>query len=193
MGRSVGIADGAGIARCGNFLLSAGWRVGLPTTVLWRLMLEQPSVDGVGKVVADTDSCRAKSNNFIVGDAAGAVADFEATASSHRRLEPENGAILHSNHYLHPDLLPSERQTTRLPDSQARLARLSELLGQAPGKLGSDQLQAFLRDHSGRPQCICKHDGYSKTVVSVISHPKAGRIEICSGNPCEGEYLTLRF
>ncbi len=183
--------NSAGLARCGNFLLSEGWRVGLPTTMLWRLMLEQPSVDGVGKVVADTDSCRAKSNNFIVGDAAGAIADFEATVSSHRRLEPENGVILHTNHYLHPDLLSSERQTTRLPDTQARLARLRELFAEHPGKIGSAQLQTFLRDHSGRPQCICKHEGYSKTVVSVISHPKAGCIEVCSGNPCEGEYQVF--
>jgi isopenicillin-N N-acyltransferase-like protein len=183
--------NSAGLARCGNFLLSPGWRVGLPTTILWRLILEQPSVAGVETVIAD--SYRAKSNNFVVGDSAGTIADFEATVDAYRRLEPENGAILHSNHYLHPDLLPSERQTTRLPDSQARLARLSELFRQAPGKLGSDQLQTFLRDHSGRPHCICKHDDYSKTVVSVISHPKAGRIEICSGNPCQGEYLTLRF
>ncbi len=185
--------NSVGLARCGNFLLSPGWRVGLPTTILWRLMLEQPSVEGVARVVAETDSCRAKSNNFIVGDASGTIADFEATSAMHRRLAPHDGVILHTNHYLHLDLLPVEGQTTRLPDTKARLARLTELFGQHPGKVGSEDLQTFLRDHEGRPQCICKHEGYSKTVVSVICHPKTGRIEICPGNPCEGEYRELRF
>jgi len=185
--------NSAGLARCGNFLLSAGWRVGLPTTILWRLIMERESVEGVERVVAASDSCRAKSNNFIVGDSAGTIADFEATVDAYRRLGPEDGVILHTNHYLHPDLLSSERQTTRLPDTQARLARLRNLFAEHPGKIGSAQLQTFLRDHSGRPQCICKHEGYSKTVVSVISHPKAGCIEVCSGNPCEGEYQMFRL
>jgi hypothetical protein len=177
--------NSAGLARCGNVLLCPGWRVGVPTTVLWRRILEQSSVQAAVDLIGS--SFRAKSNAFVLGDARGAILAVEATVTDHRCLPPQDGLVMHTNHYLHPDLQPQEKHAN-LPDTQTRLTRLKELLAGHTEPIGPTDLKIILKDHSTAPYSICKHKGPSKTVVSVLFHPHAGSMEACPGNPCQGEY-----
>ncbi|MGE5542117.1 MAG: C45 family autoproteolytic acyltransferase/hydrolase [Bacillota bacterium] len=188
----VGLNSG-GLARCGNVLMCPGWRVGLPTTVLFRRILEQETVAGVEALIGSI--YRAKSNAFVVGDRSGRVAAIETTVDEHRLLEPENGVVMHSNHYVHEDFLQQERFYD-VPDSVVRLSRLRDLFGSHAAPLTVEDLKSFLRDHATEPNTICRHErtpGGVKTVVSVVSRPERGVMEVCRGNPCGGEYVEYRL
>ena len=183
-----------GLGRCGNVLISPGWRVGLPTTILFRCILEQSSVRDAEAFIADC--YRAKSNNFMLGDRTGCVMGLETTVSDYRILKPKNGIVTHTNHYLHPDLIPYELFPD-VNDSSIRLSRLNELLTSSPQKLATEQLRTFLADHANCPHNICKHvekdSNKAKTVASVILYPEAMTMEVCPGNPCVGQFTTYRL
>jgi len=92
-----------GFARVGNGLVSTQWRdYGVPSYLMWRRILEQKSVEDAVQLVTETK--RAKSGNLLLADGE-SIVDIETTALEHRLLKPQNGFIVHSNNYLHPDLV----------------------------------------------------------------------------------------
>ena len=186
--------NSAGLGRCGNVLISSGWRVGLPTTILFRRILEQSSVKEAEAFMAG--AYRAKSNNFMLGDETGCVANLETTVTDFRVLQPKDGIVTHTNHYLHPDLIPGE-MFYDVNDSAVRLRRLNELLAGSPRKIAPERLKAFLADHANAPHTICKHvekdSPRAKTVASGILYPESRTMEVCPGNPCTSQFTTYRL
>ena len=98
----------------------------------------------------------------------------------------------HTNHYLDPEL--AERAPAPSPGSQARLARLQELVTErspaTPAALGE-----ILADHGGDgPQRICEHgaeepaDEASAIVFSMICDLDLGRMWVAPGSPCVTAY-----
>jgi predicted choloylglycine hydrolase len=184
----VGI-NSAGLARCGNVLISPGWRVGLPTTVLFRCILEAIDIEEMLKFL---EKCfRAKSNNFMVADRNGTLTNVETTVTELRKIEPENGVCIHTNHYLNQDFVPFEK-FYNLPNSNIRLNRAKQLVEQATGKFNSDKIKSYLKDHYNDPDSICQHvhkkGSNTKTVASLLLHPDSQYIEACLGNPCGNEF-----
>lgn len=178
-----------GLARCGNILISPGWRIGLPTTVFFRLILEMPTTHAVTKLVEDSN--RAKSNNFLIGDKSGEIIDIETTTTDYRILYAKNGIIAHTNHYLNQDFIKNEK-FYNLDNSKIRLNCMESLFAKAPNKIGIDYLKHILTNHDMSPNSICAHNNDnpkdSKTVVSVIMNPEDGKMLACPGNPCTGEF-----
>jgi isopenicillin-N N-acyltransferase like protein len=186
--------NSAGLGRCGNVLISDGWRAGLPTTILFRRILEQSSVRAAEAFIAG--SYRAKSNNFMLGDETGYVMDLETTANDFRILQPKDGILTHTNHYLHPDLIPYELFYD-VEDSALRLSRLNELLASSSRKVTPEKLKTFLTDHANGSHSICKHvekdSVRAKTVASIMLYPESRTMEVCPGNPCTGQFTTYRL
>jgi isopenicillin-N N-acyltransferase-like protein len=98
----------------------------------------------------------------------------------------------HTNHYLDPEL--ADRAPAPSPGSQARLARLRELVEErspaTPAALGE-----ILADHGGGgPQTICEHgtddpaDEASAIVFSMICDLDLGRMWVAPGSPCVTAY-----
>jgi isopenicillin-N N-acyltransferase-like protein len=112
----------------------------------------------------------------------------------------------HTNHYLDPEL--ADRAPAPSPGSQARLARLQELVIErspaTPAALGE-----ILADHGGGgPQTICEHgvaegsgephggapenrvpaDEASAIVFSMICDLDLGRVWVAPGSPCVTAY-----
>lgn len=181
--------NSSGLARCGNVLISPGWRIGLPTTVLFRLILEMPTTYAVKKLLQD--SYRAKSNNFLMGDKSGEIIDIETTATDYRILYSQDGIITHTNHYIHPDFIENEN-FYNLDNSKIRMNCMQNLFAEAPNKIGIDYLKHILANHDTDPNSICAHNSGnpkdSKTIVSVIMSPEEGTMLACPGNPCTGEF-----
>lgn len=76
-----------------------------------------------------------------------------------------NGTLVHTNHYLLPDLLGCN-QTAPAPGTRRRLARATELLGAAPHPLTLDALEAMTYD---------QHDGPDNSLFRTGSRPGGTR------------------
>ena len=186
--------NSAGMARCGNVLICPGWRVGLPTTIIFRRILEMPTVLEVVELVKG--SYRAKSNNFVVGDKSDAILDLETTTTDHRLLQDDDGIIIHTNHYIHTDFTKYE-MFYKLEDSKIRLDCLQKLFNKAPRKIDTDYLKSVLSSHDTDPHSVCVHasdaSNDTKTVLSVILKPEAGTMLACPGNPCRGAFVSYNL
>lgn len=183
--------NSSGLARCGNVLFSAGWRVGVPTSFLFRRILEQETIEAASELCRSTR--RAKSNNILLAHADGQIVNIEMTVDDERFIYPEDHTLGHTNHYIDPDfedadLFPDQK------DSRRRLERLQQFIETAP-RFDEAALEQLLCDHANAPNSICKHVAQDrkrlKTVASCVMTPALGRLRLSFGNPCETGFATL--
>jgi len=192
----VGIND-RGLAVFGNFLTCDGWRVGFPRYLLTRLVLAQGSI---GQALAALEGVpRASSRNLMMVDAGDRAADLETTPTQASVLEPEDGLLVHSNHYLADDLTGEERaEPARLENSRTRLDRIRVLLAGRRGELDAGSVADVFRDRATLPHAICvlpeDREGVDTiTFASVVAEPGKGRVWVCSGPPSENDYRCFSF
>lgn len=184
--------NSSGVGRCGNVLFSGRWRLGVPTSILFRLALEQESVDDI------VDLCRqiprAKSNNFMLCDRNGKVVDLEMTVDSQRVIElDENSLIHHTNHYCHPEFQEEDTEPNR-GGTRVRQARLEELTADINGIIDVDDIKRFMSDHHNEPLSLCRHgqDG-GRTLASCVLVPNRSEAYISLGNPCGAPYQRYQL
>jgi isopenicillin-N N-acyltransferase-like protein len=191
----IGIND-RGLGVFANFLTCTGWRLGFPRYLLTRLALlhgtVQEAIDAVRRVP------RASSRNLIMADAQGGAADLETTPTETARLEPEDGILVHSNHFVGQDLLGREAlPAPLLEDSRARLRRIRELLEARRGDLDVPELQDVFRDREGLPYPLCRAPGDDGsgviTFASVIAEPAREALRVAVGPPHENPYRRHNF
>ena len=164
-------------------------RMGMPHYPLKRMMLECNHVDQVVKLLQTVPL--ASNGNYVLCDGHRNILDIEATSAGPEILK-DNGAgfLAHTNHYLCSRYARKENFARSWKDSFPRLDRMNSLIQARFGSLSVDQIQNFLKDHSGYPTSICRHDGDSCTVASLISEPAERRMHVAAGNPCESRYVA---
>jgi isopenicillin-N N-acyltransferase-like protein len=182
--------NGEGVACFQNALSSGVWRHALPHYPLKRVLLAQPAVAACLGVFdrAALASC----GNVVLGDRSGHLLDVEATPDGYAVLEPADGLLVHTNHFQSARYRPHEKLLSSLPDSAARLERMTSLLREAHGRITLDTIKQSLRDHDGGAAGICRHEPQRpmKTIASIIAEPEHGRLHVARGNPCEREYVV---
>lgn len=67
---------------------------------------------------------------------------------------------------------------------------MNELIASKQGRVTVEDVKRFLKDHTGKPVSICRHDGDSRTVASLIAEPARRRMHAAVGNPCQNSYKT---
>ena len=183
--------NSSGLVRCGNVLFCAGWRVGVPTSFLFRRILEQETLEAAALLCCSTR--RAKSNNIMLAHADDLILDIEMTVDDERLIHPADHTLCHTNHYTSPDLEEVDLFPTQ-EDSRTRLARLHEYLQDAVS-LDEAAMEQLMSDHANAPSSVCKHladdSKRSKTIASCVMTPALGRMRIAMGSPCEAGYETL--
>jgi isopenicillin-N N-acyltransferase-like protein len=182
--------NSAGLAVMQNSVSTPTWRPeGMPHYFMKRVLLEQTSLNGCLEVLRGAQVC--SSGNYVLADAsAGQVTDGELTPEGLAIVEsPDSDAVVHTNHFLHPDLVPREALLPNLPDSTDRRARMQALVG-CDGSLSVPDFQTALRDHQGYPTSICRHQPGLATIASIVAEPLAGRLHIAAGTPCTTVYAT---
>jgi hypothetical protein len=140
---------------------------------------------------------RASSYNTVLAGRDGRAVNVEGSATQAivRSLEP-GGTLAHTNHYVEPAMLPFEGDPVYAAGSSVRYRRACGLLAAAvangPGTVTPDLLRAWLADHDGAPDSICRHPGLepggstTKTVFWCLADVTAGEIRYGRGNPCAG-------
>jgi isopenicillin-N N-acyltransferase-like protein len=177
--------NSAGIAVTGNYLeCERDYRqAGVPLALLRRKVLEQVAPALAFKEVYTTP--KSGSNNLAISHApSGVVHDLECAPDETFVIEPQDGLLVHTNHWQSPVAL-SKLRDTGVPDapcSHFRLQRVRRLLGE--GKLSPERVREVLADTEGAPWGICyaprpsNMTGISATVATILMQPSNGAMEV---------------
>ena len=131
---------------------------GLPYHVLLRAVLDCGTVTEALKVLQA--GLRSSSANYLIAHASGAALDIEAAPGDFTRLYPlfpEDGVLLHTNHFLAPRIDPVDLSLWAMPDSAVRLQRLRAATTAANSRRRSTTSAPLLADHADYPNSICAH------------------------------------
>ena len=180
----------------------------------WRILHARTLRNAVAVVEDEDRSCSA---NFMIGQANGTaeVVNIEAAPGAVCRWHPAGGVLAHANHFIDPNRLgvwqPLAEEKT---STYQRGARMEEMLEAgrhaAPRSDGGPQvlsrqrpldaqgLMDLLRDHTGRPDSVCRHPNPAlpeeervETVVSVIEDLTARRFYVAAGTPCTNDFEEI--
>jgi isopenicillin-N N-acyltransferase like protein len=170
---------------------------GLPYHVLLRAILDCTTVTEALMVLQA--GMRSSSANYLIAHASGAALDVEAAPGDFTRLYPQfpdQGLLLHTNHFLAHRLSPAQDVSLwAMPSSAVRLQRLR---AGAAGAGTLDGFRALLADHADYPHSICSHPDpddhpleQGATIASVLMDLTARRVWLAVGNPCQAPYSEL--
>jgi isopenicillin-N N-acyltransferase-like protein len=174
---------------------------GLPYHVILRAMMDCENLSDAVSVLEG--GVRSSSANYLIAHADGVAIDVEAAPGSHSTLYfqyPEQGVLLHTNHFLAGEARKIDLSIWAMPDSPGRWQCLKAAveLGRKESPDGTLSLKTFQRafsDHAGYPSSICCHPDVrenpldtGRTVASVLMDLGERRVWIADGFPCESSY-----
>ncbi|MEZ6053312.1 MAG: C45 family peptidase [Planctomycetaceae bacterium] len=181
-----------GVGLCLNTLPAPSRRVGVPHYFIVRAILEAASLDEAVDAVRRAE--RAIPANVMLITPQG-PADLEITIDDVQVLRSNDSSpVTHTNHCLHPNLLPINEEFPELIQSHDRIHRIGELLNTNGEGVSVEMVQQGLTDHQDHPRSICRHPndepphGFWTTVFSVIIEPNERRMLITRGTPCNHPY-----
>jgi isopenicillin-N N-acyltransferase-like protein len=199
-----GIAGGKmGVNECGIGLVENGLASShdgrnpyqKPFHVRCREVLDAERFEQASRPV--TDAARTCSANFVIGAAGGETVDIESSPDHVSRLDPENGIITHSNHFLaagHGESLLEKIS----PNTLYRADRMRALLQPHRGAVSFEHMRAAAADHFGEPYAICRHpdphqpsEKRTMTVGAVLIDLEARAMHVANGPPCVNEYAAF--
>ncbi len=168
---------------------------GLPYHVLLRAVLDCATVTGA--LEALQAGPRSSSASYLIAHASGSALDIEAAPGDFTRLYPlfpQDGVLLHTNHFLAPHTGPADLALWTFPSSVVRLQRLRA----ASTARTLDDFGPLLTDHADYPHSICAHPDpadhpceQGATIASVLMDLTSGHIWLAAGNPCQAAYERL--
>ncbi len=180
--------NSAGVALTANFLGSDrdGRTLGVPLVLLRRRALESAHFAlGIQTIYA---TAKFVSNNIMLSHAGGAAIDIESAPDESFLIQPDNGLLVHANHFESPAAL-AKLKDTGLPstsDSAYRAQRVRGHLVPKRGRIGVDDLKAAFFDDFASPYSVCRPprvaasgDNLSATVMMIVMQPEEGWMEIC--------------
>jgi isopenicillin-N N-acyltransferase-like protein len=188
---SIGVNDER-IALTGNELSPNDQRPGVPRLIIARAILSARRFDEAVSIALHPD--RASSYNNLISSGDGRLVSVEASATDHALLHPEDGWLVHTNHYTHPRMRQYEQKKHQeIAGSVSRYERALHLMQTRSELVTLSMLRGFLSDHDAAPVSLCWHDlqGKVKTVFSALIDLTALTVEAAVGNPCQGEFVRV--
>lgn len=190
--------NSAGVGVVTNFLRHDHRRSGVPFHLILREALKAPRL-GLA-VAAVYTGPRADSGNYLLAHADGEALDLEAAPSDIGFLYPQDGLLVHTNHFLTPRLQAGDVGILASDHTLLRYGRALRLLRARAGQITVETLKSVLRDHFNHPKSICRHPDpgqpeieRSATLASVIVDLSAGEMYLAAGEPCETEYQKFHI
>jgi isopenicillin-N N-acyltransferase like protein len=190
----------AGIAISANYLESdRDYRQsGIPLPLIRRKVLEQEHLAHAIKTVAT--SPKACSNNMMVSWTQGFAIDFECAPDESFPLYPDNGLLVHANHWLSPVALCKLKDTGihDVPESFYRDWRVKRALEGKPN-ISIDDVKSVLFDGFGSPFAVCRPPlesdtgSLSATVAMVVMEPQSGFMDIAPMPALNRQFTRYRL
>jgi isopenicillin-N N-acyltransferase-like protein len=193
--------NSVGIGITGNYLESdRDYRqVGVPLALIRRKVLEQQCL--APAVAAVYSTAKSGSNNIILSHASGLVIDFECAPDETFVVDPEDGILVHTNHWRSPVALGKLKDTgiASAPCSLVRDRRARWLLRPMAGRLAADDVKEVLFDAFDTPWSICRPprpstiNNLSATVAMLVMTPADGRMQVAMLPALNREFSTFRL
>ena len=115
-------------------------------------------------------------------------------------VEPEDGLIAHTNHFLSPRFDAVDVGRWVMPDGVFRLQSVREFLKPRLGSVRPETLQEALSLHEGHPAGVCSHEQedldpaeWDATIASAVIDLSRRRVWLADGNPCTTGYRPLDY
>lgn len=159
-------------------------QLGVPLALIRRKVLEQTEFALALRVVYTT--AKSASNNLIVSHAQGIAIDFECAPDETFLVHPQQGLLVHANHWQSGVALAKLRDTGILstPDSLYRDRRVQSLLAPHHGRITRGHVKGALFDRFADPWSVCRpprqtlSSNLSATVAMIVMDPAAGTMEV---------------
>ncbi|MBT0585169.1 C45 family autoproteolytic acyltransferase/hydolase [Alteromonas oceanisediminis] len=190
-----------GIAVTGNFLKTDNdFGVdGIPAPFIRRqILMSSNFYDAMNAVIT---SNRSFSINVMISDGKGEAIDFETTPRRIYTMRPEDGLLVHSNHFLSPAAQVNEidKAIEVTPDTLYRDIRVRRLLESRKGDICIDDFKEAFADKYCAPYAVCRDpiDGpggsSSATLATVIMDVTKGEMHLLASPFENDEYQIFRF
>lgn len=197
--------NSAGLGVVTNALVSAQdeGAPGVPYHVLLRALLDAETATAA--LATLQRGVRSASANYLIAHASGLALDVESAPGDFTQLfllQPdERGDLVHTNHFLSPQLTGPDVGLWVMPDSPFRLQRMRAALRRADeSATDTSAYEHAAADHAGHPYGVCCHPDRSlpepdqgATVVSGIMDLQARTFRIAAGLPCETGFETRSY
>ena len=179
--------NAAGLAITANYLESDRdfRQLGIPLPLIRRRFLESSHLaDGI-RIVATTPKSIA--NNMMLSTAEGFGIDFECAPDEAFALYPEDGLLIHANHWTSAVALSKLKDAgiDSVPDSFYRDYRVRAALKRKAGRIAVEDVKAALFDDFAAPYAVCRpphKDGpshsISATVAMIVMQPALSRMQV---------------
>ena len=178
--------NAAGVAITANYLECERdyTQQGIPLPLIRRKVLESAHLADAIRCVACTP--KSASNNMMLSAAQGFAIDFECAPDESFPLMPEDGLIVHANHWRSTVALSKLRDTgvRSTPDSFYRDWRVERSLRAKAGDLTVDDFRAAFFDDFLSPHSVCcppranARGNINSTVAMILMRPGAGVMEV---------------
>jgi isopenicillin-N N-acyltransferase-like protein len=186
-----------GIAQLIDSVYPTDSRIGIPRLVVSRAVLAARRISGaIGRALVPH---RAAGYNHLLAHESGEMYSIEVSALRFEILHGTDGYMVHTNHYLAPQMKEIESEPEELISSRVRYFRANRLLRQGSAHT-IKSLQAIQKDHVNLPNSICNHAiewtdalDREKTINAMVIDLTAREMHICWGNPCQNAYHTYHL
>lgn len=197
-------ANSAGIGLNANGLgVRFGTQLGVPSPYIRRRILESSTMYDALEAIFSVR--QAFSNNILLTHRDGFAIDLETTPGRHGWLYPENGLLVHGNHFM--AFVPEQVADSYRPfsvDSLYRTSRARQALSHCVQATDSatvrEMIARAMSDHFSAPNSICNHPDerqhpldQTQTIASSIVDLTTGDYYVSAGQPCVQPYVKLPF
>ena len=186
----IGMND-RGIAVMLNALRAEVACQGIPLRTRMRAMLE---AETLSDAYVSGSHAPVSVANLIATHKDGVAIAFEMDSQTVEPMIPEDGVLLHTNHYIGPKMC-LKNDVNHMGSTYIRLQRIRTLVKECHGRITIDDIMRMLKDHAGYPQSICDHENLNDPVAKrdatnfgIIMDLTENCMYLAPGNPCENTF-----
>lgn len=190
-----------GVALTGNFLETDAEAVpeAVPIPLVRRRVLQSRNLaQAIQEIVR---APRSFANNMMLSHCDGEAVDLETTPAEVFWDKPEDGILVHANHFRSTGALAKVRDLglANTPDSLYRDSRVAARLAARRGDIRIDDLKDAFADQFGAPRAVCRspvageRGGTTSTVATLIMDVTERRL-LAAATPYAGAtYMEYRL
>ena len=169
---------------------TGGYRLGLPDSIVGRLLLEYASSVAEAVELFEELPYQGKGCNYAIVDAGGDGAILEASRERKAVLRMEDDELLCTNYYASGQIHHAP-EAQYLGNAHGRASLLWRYLAQDPSRT-LERARQIMSSHDGSVS-LCRHcevdSAANDTLMSHIALPAEGRMIFADTWPCQAEWV----